>query len=267
VAEPPGRGGGLRRAFSGMTGSSRSGEGHGESLEARFSSPEEASRAERELRLAGFEAVEVETEPAPVLDVLVPTAERQRPTRVRVRPEGRPLEAAVVLARYGGSDPEPQELRIEHRVPTGEPLELVEEEASPRVVTVPVGEVRVRKVVVTEERTLTVTVAREEVVVERTLLPADAEVGAHAGGPVPSRLGGDEEVIRIPVYEERVLVEKRPFVREEVVVRKRRVPQEVAVETEVRREQPVVERVGRAMLDDRTGGPAARRRSGKAPTA
>jgi uncharacterized protein (TIGR02271 family) len=251
-----------------VTGGSRSGEAHGESLEARFSTPEEARRAERELRLAGFEAVEVETEPAPVLDALVPTAERQRPTRVRVRPEGRPLEAAVVLARYGGIDPEPPELRIEHRVPTGEPLELVEEEASPRVITVPVGEVRVRKVVVTEERTLTVTVAREEVVVERTLLPADAGQEAEdPGRPVPARLGGDEEVVRIPVYEEQVLVEKRPFVREEVVVRKRRVPQEVEVETEVRREEPVVEKMGGGRVDDRTGAPAARRRSRQAPSA
>jgi uncharacterized protein (TIGR02271 family) len=95
-------------------------------------------------------------------------------------------------------------------------MELREEELHARKQPVKKGEVKVRKEVVTEHKTLDVPVEREEVVVERKPVR-----GRKAAG---SDIEGGKE-IRIPVKEEEVRVEKTPVVREEVKVSKRQVPE------------------------------------------
>ncbi|MBV8234306.1 MAG: YsnF/AvaK domain-containing protein, partial [Acidimicrobiia bacterium] len=90
------------------------------------------------------------------------------------------------------------------RTAEGARIEVREEELQAHKQLVEAGEVRVRKEVVTEHRTLEVPVQREEVVIER-----------HA----PT--GELVEEIRIPVRKEQVTVEKRPVVKEEVTVGKR----------------------------------------------
>ena len=90
------------------------------------------------------------------------------------------------------------------RTAEGARIEVREEELQAHKQLVEAGEVRVRKEVVTEHRTLEVPVQREEVVIERY-----APTGEHV------------EEIRIPVSEEQVTVEKRPDVKEEVTVGKR----------------------------------------------
>lgn len=96
------------------------------------------------------------------------------------------------------------------------------------------GEVRVRKEVRTEHRTIEVPVSREEIVIER-LAPAEAPVTAADFAP--------GEVIRIPLREEQVVVEKRPVVREEVRVGKRVVQETERVDGEVRKEEVRIERI------------------------
>ena len=104
------------------------------------------------------------------------------------------------------------------------------------------GEVRVRKEVRTEHRTIEVPVSREEIVIER-LAPAEAPVTAADFAP--------GEVIRIPLMREQVVVEKRPVVREEVRVGKRVVQETERVGGEVRKEEVRIEREGDVEIHDR----------------
>jgi len=126
---------------------------------------------------------------------------------------------------------------------TTQNLELREEELRAEKQRVQAGEVRVRKEVVTEERTLEVPVTREEVVIERR----PAAQGNTASGDIDQ----DEE-IRIPLMEEEVRVEKTPVVREEVSLKKRQVQDTKTVSDTVRREEARIERTGNADIQGDT---------------
>jgi uncharacterized protein (TIGR02271 family) len=101
------------------------------------------------------------------------------------------------------------------------------------------GEVRLRKEVTTEERTVEVPVTREEVVIERR----PAAQGREAGGSI-----GEGEEIRIPLMEEEVRVEKTPVVREEVSLKKRQVQDTEEISETVRREDARIEQTGETNL-------------------
>jgi uncharacterized protein (TIGR02271 family) len=120
-----------------------------------------------------------------------------------------------------------------------ESIELREEELRAEKERVQAGEVRVRKEVVTEERTLEVPVTREEVVVERR----PAAQGRKASGDID-----DDKEIRIPLMEEEVRVEKTPVVREEVTLKKRQVQGKEEVSDTVRREEARIEQTGDARV-------------------
>jgi uncharacterized protein (TIGR02271 family) len=122
---------------------------------------------------------------------------------------------------------------------TSRTVELREEQLRAEKERVQAGEVRVRKEVVSEERTIEVPVTREEVVIERR--PAGA--GQTASGQI-----AEDEEIRIPVMEEEVRVEKTPVVREEVTLRKQQVHDTERVSDTVRREEARIERTGDAHL-------------------
>ncbi len=113
------------------------------------------------------------------------------------------------------------------------------------------GEVRLRKEVVSENRSVDVPVTREEVVVER--------VSASDAGPVSGNVGeiGEGQEIRIPVSEERVRVEKEPVVTGEVRVGKRAVQDTQRVNETLRREEARVEKEGDVNVDE---GAASRRK-------
>ena len=127
---------------------------------------------------------------------------------------------------------------------TGERVELREEQLRARTEQVPAGEVRVEKDVVTERQEMDVPVTHEEVVVERR----PVEGGRPAGGDIRE---GQE--IRVPVSQERVQVEKEPVVTEEVTVGKQEVTETQRVGSEVRREEPRVEREGDVRVSGTTG--------------
>jgi len=90
------------------------------------------------------------------------------------------------------------------------------------------GEARVSKHVETEHVSEPVTRRREEVVIERR----PVEAGARADATI-----GDSGEIHVPLTEEEVVVEKRPVVKEELVVGKRVIEERDVVETDVRREK------------------------------
>jgi uncharacterized protein (TIGR02271 family) len=107
------------------------------------------------------------------------------------------------------------------------------------------GEVRLRKEVVTENKTVQVPVSREELVIERTA--ASGHSPANAG-----EIGTDQE-IRVPLSEERARVEKQPVVNEEVRVGKRAVQNTENVSQDVRHEELRVDKEGDVEVDTQTG--------------
>lgn len=90
------------------------------------------------------------------------------------------------------------------------------------------GEVSVEKQVETEHVSQPVTVRREEVSVERRPV-TEARLGSDP------RIGEDEIVV--PVTEEELLVEKRPVVKEEIVIKKHAVEHTEEVDADLRKER------------------------------
>lgn len=118
---------------------------------------------------------------------------------------------------------------------TGEKtMQVREEELHARKVPVEKGEVKVRKEVVTEHKTIDVPVTREEVVIERR--PASGRASSADLRP------GEE--VRIPVKEEQVRVEKEAVVKEEVRVGKRQVTETEHVAGDVKKEKVKIETEG-----------------------
>jgi len=115
-------------------------------------------------------------------------------------------------------------------------IQVVEEELHASKRPVEAGEVRVRKEVHTEQKTIEVPVRKEEVVIERHAV--SGREGIAAGDIRPG------EEIRVPVMEEQVTVEKTPVVKEEVTVGKRVVEETERVAGQVRKEEVRVEREG-----------------------
>jgi uncharacterized protein (TIGR02271 family) len=130
----------------------------------------------------------------------------------------------------------------DRRTDDHEHIELREEELRVEKERVEAGEVRLRKEVVKENKTIDVPVTREEVVVERR------SVGGRR--PASGDIGEDEE-ISVPVMKEQVQVDKTPVVREEVNVKKKQVQDTRQVSDTVRREEAWVDTSGTAEV--RTG--------------
>jgi uncharacterized protein (TIGR02271 family) len=163
-------------------------------------------------------------------------------TIVTVKSGARTEEARGVLHSYGAHDIDSRPTvaagsRSAGLRGKGEDvtMEVREEELHPYKESVEAGEVRVRKEVETEHRTIDVPVSREEVVVERH--PAAGRTPSDA----PIREG---EEIRVPVKEEEVHLEKQPVVKEEVTVGKRKVADTEKVSGTVRKENVDIEKTG-----------------------
>lgn len=124
---------------------------------------------------------------------------------------------------------------------TGQRIQLLGEILRVHKERVSRGEVRLRKEVVTETQNLEVPTTREELVVER--VPGS---GREASGQV----GSGEKEIRVPLSEERVRVEKKPVVNEEIQVGKRQVQDTKRVSDQVRHEELRTE--GDGNLDNET---------------
>jgi uncharacterized protein (TIGR02271 family) len=119
-------------------------------------------------------------------------------------------------------------------------VQVREEELHAHKQPVQTGEVRIYKDVVTEQQTLRVPVMREEVVIERR---------PFSGEPAAASDIRPGEVLRIPVREERVRLEKQAVVKEEVSIGKRQVHDTKEFRGEIRKEKFRVEREGSAGLD------------------
>lgn len=174
-------------------------------------------------------------------------------TIVTVNAEGRMDEAESILRRYGAYDmnthgnvtttmettPVTTAASTRTRAKAvkaseDDTIQVKEERLHADKRPVEAGEVRVRKEVHTETKTLEVPVEREEVIIERTPI--------HGQTSVESIREGEE--IRIPVREEKVNVSKDAVVTEEVKVGKRVVKDTKHVSGQVRKEEVKVEQKG-----------------------
>jgi len=161
-------------------------------------------------------------------------------TIVTVKAENRYDEARALLTRFGAYDHSSASTTNAAaaratKTDSGATVKVHEEQLHAHKQDVQTGEVRVRKEVVTENKSIEVPVQREEVVVERH---------AVAGGKVaPGEIRAGEE-IRIPVKEEQVRVEKDTVVTGEVQVGKRTVQDTEKVSGTVRKEEVKVETEG-----------------------
>jgi len=126
----------------------------------------------------------------------------------------------------------------------GKSMKLHEEQLHVRKESVPTGEVTLRKETRVEHKTIEVPVRKEEVVVERRAV----------SGQASSADLRPDEVIRVPVSEEKIRVEKTPVVTEEVRVGKRVVEEKEQVSGDVRKEDVRVVRKGDVKVDDTARG-------------
>ncbi|WP_164989012.1 YsnF/AvaK domain-containing protein [Fictibacillus sp. S7] len=98
------------------------------------------------------------------------------------------------------------------------------------------GEVNVNKNVIEEHQSVDVPVEHEEVYVERRPVNDADRTDAE---PI-----GDNEEIRVPLTEERLEVNKKPVVSEEIVVGKKKVTENQRVDETTRREEADIDRDG-----------------------
>jgi len=170
-------------------------------------------------------------------------------TLVTVKSDTRCDEARSILQRYGAYDrstaPAARAGTRTEATNAGQTMKVHEEQMHAHKQPVQTGEVKVRKEVHTEHKTLDVPVEREEVVVERH--PA-------SGRPVSGSELREGQEIRVPVKEEQVHIEKQPVVKEEVSVGKRTVKDTETVGGTVRKEEVKVEREGDAKMRDASSG-------------
>lgn len=108
-------------------------------------------------------------------------------------------------------------------------IPLAEEELDISKRTVQAGEATVHKTVETEHVTRPVTLTREEVTIERR--PVSGREASNAS------IGKDDSEIRIPLMSEEAVVNKRPVVKEEIVISKHAVTENKNVEADLRKEQ------------------------------
>ena len=167
---------------------------------------------------------------------------------IAVRSYGHRQEASDILFRAGAYTVQTSLTHDLHSVA------LRDEVLTVQTQPVEVGEVFIRKEIVTEARTITVAVQREEVVIERRSLRAQGTAPGEPIGKLVELAAG--ETIRIPIREEQVIIEKQPIVMEELIVGKRKVQETRHFSETVRREVPHIERVGDVVVhgsDDEDG--------------
>jgi len=152
-------------------------------------------------------------------------------TLVTVKSGSRYEEARSILQGAGAYDMQSRPEFETAQSSDAQRMPLMEEKLTPRKETVETGNVKLRKEVVTEQRQMDVPVKHEEVVLERHPVEPREAQGASIG----------EGEVRVPLREEKVRVEKQPYVKEEVSVGKRPVEETQTITGDVRREEPRIE--------------------------
>lgn len=172
---------------------------------------------------------------------------------VAVQSYGHQQEAKDILYRFGAYD-----MRTGQHLEQVQKIPLREEVLVPQKRVVESGQIFIRKIVVTEEKTITVPVVREEVIIERRPVGGTTPDTTDASNITNTTDTGDTmntnngrivelaegEVIRIPLRQEQIVIEKQPMVVEELVIGKKKVEETQRFTDTVLREEPSVTRTG-----------------------
>lgn len=136
---------------------------------------------------------------------------------------------------------------------------------------VDIGEVRIHKRIITEEKTFAVSVMREEVTIERVPVPSISPTSDPSHTQLGSTVARQQEntnaeislspretemlreagTIRISVREEQVIIQKQPIIVEEIVVQKQIVQETKHLVEPTRHEEIRIERLGNAPIQER----------------
>jgi len=136
---------------------------------------------------------------------------------------------------FGDNDNKEKEENVkDSKVVDDEKLYLREEELDIAKDKVKTGEVTLRKEIIEEPKTVNVPVTHEEVVIERRAINNEL-----SDSPIT-----DEEIIRIPVSEERVEVGKHTVITGEVSAHKREVEETKQIEETLKKEEARIDTDG-----------------------
>jgi stress response protein YsnF len=179
---------------------------------------------------------------------------------VLVHPQGHLLEIRDILKRYGG-----YHIFIPFQVGGEQVISLRQEVPQVQKQIVDVGEIRIHKHVITEERTFTIPVTREEVTIERfprasVSAPSpqlQPTFGMHTptqtASPAPSsaeEMLKEEGILRILVHEEQVIIQKQVVVVEEIIVQKQAVEDVRHLVEPIKHEEVRIESIGNAPVHE-----------------
>ena len=159
---------------------------------------------------------------------------------VVVESYGHQEEARTILYRHGAYDAS----NLASQGTGDRIIPVREEELSVHKQLVETGEIIIHKEVITEDKTITVPVSREELVIERRPASTQASDPTLNEGEKLSEALSDGEMLRIVLHEEQVHVEKQTVVKEEILISKRQVQETKHIEETLRREEAHIERVG-----------------------
>jgi stress response protein YsnF len=184
-----------------------------------------------------------------------------------VESHGDQQEARAILQRYGAYDARRAETSHNPYGQMGEDytIPIREEVLLAHKQSVQIGEVIIRKEVITEEKTITVPISREELVIEHLPVPAQPsdQLGRdRSSDPLRSPQPPVEgqkleealkkgETLRIVLREEQIRVEKYPVVKEEVFISKRQRKETKHVSDTLKREEIHIERVGNVPIREK----------------
>jgi uncharacterized protein (TIGR02271 family) len=141
--------------------------------------------------------------------------------------------SADQIGQCGWNQPPPQAAAAAGQRTGTITIPLYSEEIQVRKHREQIGEVIVHRHVVQEQRTVDVPVEHDDVTIERRMVNEPVPAGENP-------FADAEKEIRVPIYEEKVNVETRPVLREEVVVNPEQVVEQQQVHETVRREVPEV---------------------------
>ena len=130
-----------------------------------------------------------------------------------------------------------EDIRIRTDLNDNEKIKLYEERLTVNKQRAKTGDVSIGKRVETETANLSVPVEKERLVIERK------NVSGNAVSPSVANFG-DDEVVRVDLYEETATVSKQAFVREEVSIRKEVEQETIEKSATIRREELEIEEEG-----------------------
>jgi uncharacterized protein (TIGR02271 family) len=173
------------------------------------------------------------------VDQMIVDTDTERVVALRLE-DGREVPTSAIELRDGSDGRERGAFLLPERAAGDEQVfPIVEERLRIAKRTVPLGAVEIHTAVETEQRTVEVPLAREEVHVERRAVEPY---------PIEGELRPDGDTIRVPIMGEEAVVQKQPVVTGEVVVSKEQVTETEEVSASLRRTHVDVEREGAATV-------------------